>query len=274
VLVGPYWFAQPGLTTPEEQAQGFYDTTLRGQVWDLAPALDLEQYAAGVDYDAWAARFFNRLRALTGNPRVVLYSSKSWFTGGLLQASKYDNDVILWVARYYKNDPTFSTLGFADSKLAVYQYWNKGTVPGIAGSGNVDMNYMEKPLETLRVVPASGNIEGNLNTTEVELYKEIIFPASLAETTLRIELPGSLGTHIVVRTVIDGQGNAIDDDHVSWFGNIFAWGSDSEGVGNNPAAVSGYVNRVDKQRSFPLPGALWADVSYSSKLPVRVEVFG
>jgi GH25 family lysozyme M1 (1,4-beta-N-acetylmuramidase) len=137
--VGPYIFAQPGATSPEEQAERFAGVWRAGDgLWTLAPALDMEQPGGTLPYTVWSQRFIARFREATGIRRHVLYSSKSWFTGGQLAADAFDGDVVFWVARYYTNRADPATLGWGHPRLAAYQYWNAGAVPGIGGQ--VDLN--------------------------------------------------------------------------------------------------------------------------------------
>lgn len=59
-----------------------------------------------------------------------VYANKNWMTN-YLTPSSYSGNISIWIARY--ND----TLGY-DGRYDIWQYSNKGSVPGI--SGNVDMN--------------------------------------------------------------------------------------------------------------------------------------
>lgn len=158
IQVGPYHFAQPDMSATE-QATRWYNQVIKPFDWDLCPWLDLEQSASGVNYNTWGRSFIAQMRQLSQRTRQGLYSSKSWFTGGQLNEAMFDENVPLWVARYYRNVADFSTLSWTDAQLSIYQYWDKGSVPGIIAQG-VDLNTMLLPLSAVSAEMAGGGGSG------------------------------------------------------------------------------------------------------------------
>lgn len=141
---------------------------------------------------------------------------------------------------------------------ANYYQWNNGRVY-IAGL-EADLNKVIKDY-----VPGAGATVP-LAKGDAELMERITVTAPNAnQNTVRVKLSGTEGAAIVVRP-----------GATMWVGNIFAWGSDSVGIGHNPNVVPGYNSRLDKgPRRYELPGALWADVQYSAKpeAPFEIDCF-
>jgi hypothetical protein len=128
----------------------------------------------------------------------------------------------------------------------VYQ-WNNGQI--VVAGVTCDLNKVIKDY-----VPAAGStvplVKGDTGLVERIHVKA---PNS-GENWVRVNLSGTENAAIIVRP-----------SGVMWVGNIYAWGSDSVGVGHNPKAVPGYDPKLAKgARRFELPGALWADVAYSA----------
>ncbi|WUV07586.1 hypothetical protein OG738_38375 [Amycolatopsis sp. NBC_01488] len=106
---------------------------------------------------------------------------------------------------------------------------------------------------------------------EVELMERItVTPPNAGQNTVRLNLSGSTGAAVVVRPRINGDGLS----KPMWVGNIFAWGSDREGIGHNPKSDPGYDDRLTSHRRFALPGAVWADLEYSAAEPFEIDVVG
>lgn len=105
----------------------------------------------------------------------------------------------------------------------------------------------------------------------VELMERItVTPPNAGQNTVRLNLSGSAGAAIVVRPRIGPNGVS----KPMWVGNIFAWGSDKVGVGNNPKTKPGYDDRLTSHRRFELPGAVWADLEYSAAEPFEIDIVG
>ncbi len=87
-----------------------------------------------------------------------------------------------------------------------------------------------------------------------------VTPKNDGVNTVRVNLSGTGGAAIVVRPTLKGDGTC----DPMWVGNVYAWGSDKQGVGNNPKSKAGYNDRLTSHRRIELPGAVWADVEYSA----------
>jgi hypothetical protein len=112
----------------------------------------------------------------------------------------------------------------------------------------------------------------------VEIMETVTLPASPGSSTARIKLPGGPSARIIVRprgivSTNDPATNNRTPDPV-WMGHIYAWGDNNTGVGHDPVYAPGYNNRWDSVREWALPGALWADVNYSCKNPVDIDIVG
>lgn len=129
---------------------------------------------------------------------------------------------------------------------ANYYQWNNGRVY-IAGL-EADLNKVIKDY-----VPGAGPTVALAKGDAELVQSQNVTPPNAGQNVVRVNLSGTENAAIVVRP-----------SATMWVGNIFAWGSDSVGVGHNPNVVPGYNSRLDKgPRRYELPGALWADVEYS-----------
>lgn len=103
-----------------------------------------------------------------------------------------------------------------------------------------------------------------------ELMERItVTPPNDGENTVRVYLSGTDTAGVVIRPRIAGSGFS----NPMWVGNIFAWGNDHQGVGQNPTQVAGYNNRLTSHRRYDLKGAVWADIQYSAAEPFEVDCF-
>ncbi|MEV6877025.1 N-acetylmuramoyl-L-alanine amidase [Amycolatopsis sp. NPDC051128] len=123
----------------------------------------------------------------------------------------------------------------------------------------------------LRARAAGDPDAGPGDRAEVEIVERItVTPPDDGEHTVRVFLPGSPGTAIVVRPPLGGDGSA----KPMWVPSIFAWGSDRAGIGHNPAQLPGYDPKLTSHRRYELPGAVWADVRYSAAEPFELDLVG
>lgn len=107
--------------------------------------------------------------------------------------------------------------------------------------------------------------------TGVEIQERItVTPPDGGQHTVRVFLPGSPETAIVVRPRLGGDGSA----KPMWVPGILAWGSDRAGIGHDPAQLPGYDPRLTSHRRYELPGAVWADVHYSAAEPFEIDLVG
>lgn len=96
----------------------------------MAPMLDMEAKELIPTANTFIADFIRRLRAATGQRKVLVYANLDWYQNHLRPNEWADNDVRLWVARF-NGDP--GNPGFAHAKVALHQHTSEGKVPGIPG---------------------------------------------------------------------------------------------------------------------------------------------
>jgi hypothetical protein len=104
------------------------------------------------------------------------------------------------------------------------------------------------------------------------LERRAVVPTDDGTHTTRVWLSGTATAGIVIRP------RSLDKDGFQkinpvFVGNIYAWGSDHQGIGHNPTQTPGYNNRVESHRRIDLPGAVWADIEWSSHAPFDVDCF-
>lgn len=102
------------------------------------------------------------------------------------------------------------------------------------------------------------------------MERKTITPPNADQNSFRVWLSGSAGAAVIIRPRIGGDGYS----KPMWVGDIFAWGSDHQGVGHNPTQTPGYNNRLTSHRRYDLPGAVWADINYSSTDPFEIDIVG
>ncbi|HEY8371138.1 MAG TPA: GH25 family lysozyme [Pseudonocardiaceae bacterium] len=133
VTTGGYHYARPEDTAA--QVAHFADRLSElGLLNDdsLWPMLDME--ADGFDDpDGFVRDFVHRFREYTGTHGLLVYANRYWFTQVLRPDEWLDDGVLLWIARY-NGDP--GTTEWEHPRLALHQYTNTGSVPGV--NGHVD----------------------------------------------------------------------------------------------------------------------------------------
>lgn len=141
IPVGLYHYAQQS-PSPEAQADVLAREVNRLGATGLPPCLDFEGHiantlsaSAGADF---CQRFIRRLREAHGFTRVTLYANTSHLAK-VNPDSWHDADLVIWAARYGANDGlTYPGLGSYRGRVDIHQWTDKGRVPGIGGS--VDLN--------------------------------------------------------------------------------------------------------------------------------------
>lgn len=98
-----------------------------------------------------------------------------------------------------------------------------------------------------------------------------VTPPNANSNSVRLLLSGSPGSAIVVRPRLGNDGNAVKP---MWVGDIFAWGSDKQGIGHNPTGTAGYQPKLTTHRRYELPGAVWADLNYSAAEAFDIDIVG
>lgn len=127
--VGYYHFLK-GNTSPEEQAQLFYNC-IKDKPNDLKPCIDVEvDPSTACEY---TIRFINEFKKLS-NMDVVIYTYSNFINNFDSRLSQYS----LWEANY-NNTPFSLPTNKIWTNRAGHQYSAKGTVPGV-NAQEVDMN--------------------------------------------------------------------------------------------------------------------------------------
>lgn len=89
----------------------------------------------------------------------------------------------------------------------------------------------------------------------------------------RIEMPGGPLAGFIIRPTM-GPGSTAAPNPV-WVGNVYGWGSGHSGIGvqYNPKNTGNFT-KIEYPTFIPQPGALWADMEYSSNAEFQIEPVG
>ncbi|WP_446897402.1 glycoside hydrolase family 25 protein [Clostridium sp. LBM24168] len=135
LVTGAYAFGRFKDKEKAIQEANFFKSTVAGTDPDFV-VLDFEQQCSGDMTDACLAF----LDAISSIAPAVIYCNPSYIKEHLnSRITKYP----LWVANYGVSSPCFTLW----SKYAIWQYTNKGQIPGV--SGYVDLNYMAEDFYNL-----------------------------------------------------------------------------------------------------------------------------
>lgn len=127
LVAGAYHFADPRYS-PAAQVQHFVDVARPQGAFSagaMLPMLDMENepgvfsWAAG-QANTYIRAFRDLLRQATGQNKLCVYASQSWWLTGFLQPDQWaDGDVYLCAARY---GVTAGNVGWTHPRLAAHQY--------------------------------------------------------------------------------------------------------------------------------------------------------
>lgn len=133
LYVGAYHFARFQKKQDAIQEARHFFTTIKPHVLDLPPVLDLEtnQGQAGEILSQNAFLFMETLHHLT-NVTPMIYTSTQFAKQHLAQTLK---NYLLWIAHFGQNQPGENGIW---EKWTVFQYTDKGNVPGIKGAVDLD----------------------------------------------------------------------------------------------------------------------------------------
>jgi GH25 family lysozyme M1 (1,4-beta-N-acetylmuramidase) len=138
LITGAYHFPDPNVSVPANVNHFVGVAAPLGAFGDgaLVPMLDLEDSPAdGITWSAGSVNGFvpafrDALRAATGQPKLCVYASQSWYASGMLRPDDWaDGDVYLCAARF---DVAPGDVGWSHPRLAVHQYTNAAPTPGSA----------------------------------------------------------------------------------------------------------------------------------------------
>jgi len=154
VIRGAYHFFRPA-DDATAQADFFVATAGMPAAGDLPLALDLEvtDNLSGAAVTAGAETFLARVQAKTGRVPVVYTSARVWTELlGSPPTGPFDS-YALWDAQWTTACPTMPA---AWMNWAFWQYSATGTVPGISGMANVDLDQFNGSLAQLQDYVGAG----------------------------------------------------------------------------------------------------------------------
>lgn len=160
---GAYHYARPALPVSSAVDQARYFVSRTGAMTgaaDLPPVLDLEE-TGGLgqrDLANWARTWLGEVQRLTGKSPIV-YTGYYFWRDSVGNPTDIGANYRLWLPSYPSdpNSTTFRPLVPAGwSTWTFWQYRSNGTVPGISGTGNVDVNRFCCDLPTLASLGGSG----------------------------------------------------------------------------------------------------------------------
>lgn len=159
-----------------------------------------------------------------------------------------------WIARYdgVQQLPTLNGI------TAVAKQYAGDVAPGI------DLSVVADYWPGVDSVPAPGPGSSGSSTKGIDTMDRYTAKATPSNGNVRVLLPGGDQAAIIIRPGAEPV----------WLGNVFAWGDNNVGVGGNPVPTGQTALRVDHTRKFVLPGALWADVGYSSNSDFVIDTVG
>ena len=141
-VLGAYHYARPDLgNAPEAEATYFVSQLPPLEPGDCA-ILDLET-AANLDLNAWALAWCQHVKAALGFP-PLLYSYANFVTQHLTDPAL--GAYSLWLADYGTLPPSIGPW----QSVAIWQYTDSGSVPGIAGK--VDRSQLARDLAGLKAL--------------------------------------------------------------------------------------------------------------------------
>jgi GH25 family lysozyme M1 (1,4-beta-N-acetylmuramidase) len=134
--VGVYHYAQPGTAPGGAAVQADHFIDVSGWVsGDLLPVLDIEQTngLTSTALQAWVAEFLDRIYVRTGVHAGVYTSPSFWRTYLADNSSIAQNGYnVLWVAHWTTaSAPSMPAFNWAGYGWTIWQYTDRGTVPGV-----------------------------------------------------------------------------------------------------------------------------------------------
>lgn len=148
LVPGAYHFARPGDGRAQADFYGNVATLGNGEI----PILDMEDQAI-TDPVGYSVAFAKRVIERCATPPLVYLNT--WFVNSFNWKPVADLNCGLWFAKYDGNpDPAAGASTGAFGFVAVKQYTDKGTVPGIIGrtgpTGGVDLDSFAGSVDQLR----------------------------------------------------------------------------------------------------------------------------
>jgi hypothetical protein len=190
-----------------------------------------------------------------------------------LWSSRYPDTVVGLLAAEWAQVPARYWEGYGGLEVGLLQFTSSARIAGYAPLDASAFRGTRAQLAAVLGQTSSGGStpSGPTTTTGVELMERItVTPPDAEQHAVRVFLSGSAGAAVIVRPRLGKDGFS----KPMWVGDIFAWGNDRQGVGHNPTQTPGYDNRLTSHRRYDLPGAVWADINYSSADPFEIDIVG
>lgn len=171
IVVGAYHFARAG--DPAVQARYFAQVATEAgclAVGALMPMLDMESADVRGAANSVVTAFADALNVWP----LDVYGNLDWWEN-VLRPSGWGSRMILGHIARYNNVP--GQPGWSYPRMAVHQYTDTGSVPGVAG--NVDRNALMAGYDLAAIT--IGHLDQGGNVTTPAWYAE--FPAGMAEGT-------------------------------------------------------------------------------------------
>jgi hypothetical protein len=173
----------------------------------------------------------------------------------------------------YAATPESYWAGYGNNSVRMLQFTSAGRLQPYPGN-NLDLDAFKGTRADLAAwwnpnLPNPGIDPADQREAEI-MERFTVTPPGDDSYSTRIYLPGTSQAGVIVRPRL-GAKDAINP---MWVGDIWAWGQDGVGIGHNPTQTPGYNSKLTNHRFYPLPGALWADLNYSSAAPFELEIVG
>lgn len=191
-----------------------------------------------------------------------------------LVSSRYKDNAPGSYTAEYLGTPESYWDGYGNNTVHLLQFTSVGRASPFPAI-NLDCNAYRDTRAQLAAwwnpaIPNPTPDPADVDREEELMERKTITPPNADQNTVRIWLSGGAGAAVIVRPRIDGTGLS----KPMWVGDIFAWGSNKQGVGHNPTQTPNYDNRLTSHRRYDLPGAVWADLNYSAAEAFELDIVG
>lgn len=205
---GFYFYVTARTAAEAEEQARYFAGLIRGKDYQCRPAMDFEDFSGLTDSQARAVglRFLQVLEQETG--QTPLLYADAWAVSAIWTGAAFAR-YPLWIAEYGPDQPTVT--GGVWSGWAGFQYSDRGTLPGISGSVDLDRftaavllepegehTYTVRPGDTLwaiarrygTTVAAIATANGIRDPNRIYPGQELRIPASGSDFTAYTVRPG------------------------------------------------------------------------------------
>ncbi len=147
-------------------------------------------------------------------------------------------------------------------------YWQDNNTQVTVGGVLCDRNEVINDYSPSGGGSSGGSVSPSTDKRSIELSYTYTAPKSPDTTSIRVRLVGGPNAKLIIRPVSEGTA-----EFPIYLGNVYAWGTDKQGVGGNPS-VNDKFTKIQYSHEVPLANALWADVNYSCNSDFIIESVG